>query len=890
MGSGVNKQNFWKKDWFLGLLIILAFVGLYPTGITQGIERWAYDMGLNATSAEPSEQIAVLTIDEKSLETVGRWPWSRHIHAQAIAKLNAAGAKVIGHTAFFFEPQEDPGLAVVLDIDEYMTSTGLSRIDMDPETGEEFSAPGEEFDRLIEEASALKNSDSLIEGIDFVGSSVLGIQDKIQQAKILLDGDKALGDVVAETGNVVLPTFMFLGETYGKPDFETPEYVKQFALTSTLKQNEQYPETAYAMQFPTEKVSSFAAGMGHLNAILDVDGSARSEALVVDYYGELYPSMSLMLAAKSLNLDISEILVTGTPSVKVGKLNIVTDNSLKMHAFYYSGEQGQQPFSVNSFSDFFFDVIPAEQFAGKTVLIGATAAGLGTTLVTPVSSEMAPVMALAHNLSSILQEDFFTKPGWTIWVELFSFILVALFLMALLPRLNAQNGALVSLAIIVLCIGTHFILMTTQRMWIPLMTPVVMLVLGYILLTTKRFFVSEKGKESADQESAESNRMLGLAFQGQGQLDMAFEKFRKCPKDEQLAEALFNLALDYERKRQFAKSANVYNYIYDFAPKFKDVAERLDRSKKMEETIIIGPGGGNLGPSLMASGDDVEKPQLGRYEIIKELGKGAMGMVYLGNDPKISREVAIKTMALSQEFEGDALQDAKDRFFREAETAGRLNHPNIVVMLDAGEEHDLAFIAMEFLKGSDLADNVKKDTLLAPALVFDILFKCASALDYAHSLNVVHRDIKPANIMYEPNEKEVKITDFGIARITDSNQTKTGTILGTPSYMSPEQLAGKHVDGRSDLFSLAVMAFQMLSGELPFQGDSMASLMFQIANEPHPKLRSINPKLPPELEKFFDKGLAKDPDQRFATGKAFANGLKTCLAAAKKRQAGSAAS
>lgn len=888
----MNKQNFWKKDWFLGLVIVASFIGLHlSTGITQGIERWAYDWGLNATSAEANQQIAVLTIDEKSLETVGRWPWSRHIHAQAIAKLKASGAKVIGHTAFFFEPQEDPGLAIIKNLDEYMAAGGLSRIEVDPNTGQSVILPGEEFDRLIEKASSMNKGASLIEDIDFLSSSVLGIQDKIEEAKILLDGDQALGNVIADAGNVVLPTFMFLGEAFGKPDADTPEFVKQFSMNSAIKKDQQQPLTAYLLQYPTEKVAAAAAGMGHLNAILDIDGSARSEALVVDYFGEYYPSMSLMLATKTLNLDLSDVLVTGAPSVKVGKLNIKTDDQLRMLAFYYPDKAGRSVFSVNSFSDFYFDVIPAEQFKGKTVLIGATAAGLGTTLVTPVSSAMPPVLALAHNLSSILQEDFFTKPNWSIWVEIFAFVFVGLFLTALLPRLNAQNGALISLGIIALCLATHFVLMTTQRMWIPLMTPIVMLTLGYILLTTKRFFVSEKGKESADLESAESNRMLGLAFQGQGQLDMAFEKFRKCPKDEQLAEALFNLALDFERKRQFAKAGNVYSYIYDFAPKFKDVAARLDRSKKMEETIIIGAGGGgSLGPSLMSSGGGVEKPKLGRYEIIKELGKGAMGMVYLGNDPKISREVAIKTMALSQEFEGDALQDAKDRFFREAETAGRLNHPNIVVMLDAGEEHDLAYIAMEFLKGRDLADHVKPDKLLPPAAVFDILFKCASGLDYAHSLNVVHRDIKPANIMYEPNAKEVKITDFGIARITDSNKTKTGTILGTPSYMSPEQLSGKHVDGRSDLFSLGVMAFQMLCGELPFQGDSMASLMFQIANEPHPKIRSINPKLPPELEKFFDKALCKNPDQRFATGKEFSDGLKACLAAAKKRREEKAAS
>jgi eukaryotic-like serine/threonine-protein kinase len=888
----VNNQNFWKKDWFLGLVIVVSFAALHlTTGVTQGIERWAYDWGLNATSAQSNQQIAVLVIDEKSLETVGRWPWSRHIHAQAIEKLTISGAKVIGHTAFFFEPQEDPGLAIIKNLDEYMLDSGLSKVEIDSSTGQSIIVPGEEFERLSEKATNINKGvrAGLIEDIDFIASSVLVIQNKIDEAKVLLDGDRALSKTISASGKVVLPTFMFLGEAYGKPDFETPRYVQQFSLANTIQKNQQQPLTAYNLQFPIETVAASVAGMGHLNAVLDIDGSARSDALVIDYFGQHYPSMSLMLAAKTLNLDLSEVLITDAPSVKIGKLNIKTDKELKMLTFYYPDVSGAPAFSVNSFSDFYFDVIPADQFKGKTVLIGATAAGLGTTLVTPISSAMPPVLVLAHNLSSILQEDFFTSPGWTLWIVVFSFVFVGLFLTALLPRLNAQYGALISLAIIALCLGAHFLLMTTQRLWIPLMTPIVMLIIGYLLLTTKRFFVSEKGKESADLESAESNRMLGLAFQGQGQLDMAFEKFRKCPKDEQLAEALFNLALDFERKRQFSKSGNVYSYIFDFAPKFKDVADRLERSKKMEETMIIGSGSG-LGPSLMISGDGVEKPKLGRYEIIKELGKGAMGMVYLGNDPKISREVAIKTMALSQEFEGDALQDAKDRFFREAETAGRLSHPNIVVILDAGEEHDLAYIAMEFLKGRDLSDHIKPDKLLAPATVFDIILKCASGLDYAHSLNVVHRDIKPANIMYEPNTKEVKITDFGIARITDSNKTKTGTILGTPSYMSPEQLSGKHVDGRSDLFSLVVMAFQMLCGELPFQGDSMAALMFQIANEPHPKIRSINPKLPQELEDFFDKGLSKDPDKRFKTGKELSNGLKTCLIAAKRRHEKNSAS
>ena len=156
---------------------------------------------------------------------------------------------------------------------------------------------------------------------------------------------------------------------------------------------------------------------------------------------------------------------------------------------------------------------------------------------------------------------------------------------------------------------------------------------------------------------------------------------------------------DYERKRQFNKAENAFRYIADQNPKFKDIAERVGRAKAMSETVILGGTGGHPGGTVILPGGGVEKPMLGRYQVEKELGKGAMGVVYLGKDPKIGRVVAIKTMALSQEFDADELQDVKDRFFREAETAGRLNHPNIVTIFDAGEEHDLAYIAMEFLKG-----------------------------------------------------------------------------------------------------------------------------------------------------------------------------------------------
>jgi serine/threonine-protein kinase len=313
---------------------------------------------------------------------------------------------------------------------------------------------------------------------------------------------------------------------------------------------------------------------------------------------------------------------------------------------------------------------------------------------------------------------------------------------------------------------------------------------------------------------------------------------------------------------------------------YKDLQERMKRSTQMSETVILGGAGGHPGGTMVLGGG-AEKPMLGRYQVEKELGKGAMGVVYLGKDPKIGRVVAIKTMALSQEFEPDELVEVKARFFREAETAGRLNHPNIVTIYDAGEEHDLAYIAMEFLKGKDLVPYSKPGNLLPLPRVMSIMARIADALDYAHAQNVVHRDIKPANIMYEPESDTVKVTDFGIARITDSSKTKTGMVLGTPSYMSPEQLAGKKIDGRSDLFSFGVMFYQMVTGQLPFQGESMAQLMFCIANEPHKDPREINPGLPVCVSAIINRLLTKNLEQRYQSGKEVATYIERCAASMK---------
>lgn len=268
--------------------------------------------------------------------------------------------------------------------------------------------------------------------------------------------------------------------------------------------------------------------------------------------------------------------------------------------------------------------------------------------------------------------------------------------------------------------------------------------------------------------------------------------------------------------------------------------------------------------------------QLGRYLIEREIGRGAMAAVYLGRDPKINRVVAIKALPLAREFGDEELEEARRRFFREAETAGRLNHPHIVTVYDAGEDHGLAYIAMEFLSGQPLSESASASKLLPASLVLEVLARVADALAHAHRQNVVHRDIKPANIMFDRATDGLKITDFGIARLTDSGTTKTGIVLGTPSFMSPEQLEGRTVQGASDLFSLGVSLYHLLTGQLPFRADSMTGLMFKIANDAHPPLRGIRPDLPGFLEAILNRALQKRAADRFQSGAEMASAMRNC--------------
>ncbi|MDH3537538.1 MAG: serine/threonine-protein kinase [Gammaproteobacteria bacterium] len=873
------KTRFWSSDWFAGLLITIVVVVFSGTAPFQSLERTFYDWGVRSTDLLPSEKISVIAIDDQSINNIGRWPWPRDLHAELINRLADGGAKVIGQTVFFLEPQVDPGTLYIRELIEFFSNASFNDVPADIDAlGAMLEIEGK--NRAVAEILRFYLQSSMNTRLS---RDIETLKSSLFEAEQALNTDAKLAASLEKANNVVLAMVFYLGTPRGKPDKELPPYVLKNSINQirdriSAQASGLYPIPTVDALSPIPEIGQYAAAIGHLNSLPDIDGGVRSEPLVLLHYDRYYPSISLQIAARSLNLSTDDIRVNLAESVELGSLTIKTDSQLQMNTFFYSDIQGFPAFQVDSYYDVFTGKIPIEKYKDKIVLIGPTATGVGTPQVTPINPSMAPVLTLAHSVSSILNEDFFIEPEWGIWARMGMFLLVALYLMLLLPRLKAGVAFVVSLMFALALVATHYILMTGSTMWIQLMTPGALLVIGYLLMTTKRFLVTERGKARSDVESAESNRMLGIAFQTQGQLDMAFEKFRKCsPVDEQVLEAMYNLALDFERKRQFNKATSVYQYMARHDKSFRDIETRMSRAQKMEETVMLGGSGGHAGGTLMLDQAGIEKPMLGRYEVEKELGKGAMGIVYLGKDPKISRVVAIKTMALAQEFDEDELDEVKERFFREAETAGRLNHPYIVTIYDAGEEHDLAYIAMEFLKGHDLARYCKPDNLLDVRKVISIVARAAEGLDFAHKQNVVHRDIKPANIMYEPESDTIKITDFGIARITDSSKTKTGMVLGTPSYMSPEQLAGKKVDGRSDLFSLGVMLYQMISGSLPFKADSMASLMFKITNEEAADVRSIRAEIPEALAAVIDKALTKDVDQRYQTGAEFASALKVFL-------------
>ncbi len=478
-----------------------------------------------------------------------------------------------------------------------------------------------------------------------------------------------------------------------------------------------------------------------------------------------------------------------------------------------------------------------------------------------IGQDVNRLQILADSLSSLQAEAMYYTPSQSWWLQPALLALVVIYLLWPLSLLPKSSGLFLGAFLVMGIISVQPVLLILKGIWWPTINILLLMLIGQLVV-----YVYASGQailNSLLKQQQNAWFQLGHYQYAKGDYETSITSLLKCGADEGALSDLYEIALGFERKRQYDRALQVYTDISDRCKNYKDIQKRIISITGFtsEQTKVLSPN--QLQKTLVRS--QMELPEFGRYKIEKELGRGAMGVVYLGRDPKINRKVAIKTLDYSQ-FSKKELGTVKNRFFREAEAAGRLSHSNIVTVYDMGEEQDFAFIAMDYVSGVPLSDYTMNETLLPVREVYRIIQIVAQALDYAHAQNIVHRDIKPGNVMYNPDDKQVKITDFGIARITDSVKTRTGSFMGSPSYMAPEQMTGARVDGRADIYSLGVSFYQLLTGALPFEADSLANLAYKITNEKYCPVREARADLPASATRIINKALQKKPEKRYATG------------------------
>jgi Protein kinase domain/CHASE2 domain len=584
---------------------------------------------------------------------------------------------------------------------------------------------------------------------------------------------------------------------------------------------------------------------GHLWFEPDLDGTVRMEHPVLE---DLDPIPSLALASLQ---TISALHAHGRGEHGAGAADA-------------RGTWGTDPRRIRFLDgEAFARVTPADLVASQALLTDriVLAGHDFPRRDTPVGA-MSEHELVANVLSSYRHDAFVTAP-WGLAAAAWALTLLTLLGLARKPRWLVRLGWALPVSGTLGLFGISGALLAFASVWMPVTAPAV-------IFATAGSLIAMHPRRRFRSPRRESTPNLARELFAHGKLTEAWAIYREIPPTKDLLVELYDLAKALEHAGYLELAADVFHRITLVDARFRDAAKLLVTTSHSRSH-----GSGSV-VALQLRG--ALPDHLGRYELLEPIGQGSAGKVFLGRDPKINRLVAIKVIDLLAEYEPDELEEGKDQFRREAETAGRLNHPDIVTVFDIGETDGLAYIAMEYLKGRHLSDFAHADSLLPTPLVLELGARVADALDYAHSQNVVHRDIKPANIMYDSVSDSLKITDFGIARLIDVSRTRTGIVLGTPSYMAPEQLEGRNVNGHTDLFALGVTIYELLTGRLPFRGASMTKLMFVIANEPHQPMTALRPDLPQPLDALLDTALAKDPADRFQSGAEMAHALREVAA------------
>lgn len=757
--------TLWDHGWVATVVVLVAVcASWWFTDRYQLLERRWYDQMVAATHPATSPDLAVITIDDPSLATLGPWPWSREILARMIDTLTMAGTRSIVLTVPLSGPEGEQALAQLQRIAGTVTE--------DPELAAHPRLPG-----------------------------------LLMQAQEVLDSDTRLASSLRYNGHVLL----------------TAPIARPAGASGSI-----------AVQWPLSVLEAAAFGTGHDDWQPDSDGVVRGMQPLLDVTNRQIKALALWIWADARGVGLDQLQIRlNRREMQLGTHSAPLDAQGRMRAITGSGGPGQADILRISAHTLLAGKVPPRTLAGKIVLVGITTPTLVPLLRTPNDVQVAPVDALASTAAGLVSGQLVRSPVWGDLLAVSLLLCIGAYLVLLAPQLaQVSSLALSSLLGTALLVGSH-LAFTQSHVWLPPMLPLLGLLAGHLTL--------------AAWQQARLRWGPGRVHDHEAGVDESLLR-------EDVPEPLPSI----------------------HEPPALQPAEPPTRPPAFEPAVE--PTATPTGTPPSSTPQGARWPSLGRFQLDRELGHGAMGRVYLAHELATSRVVVIKTLSLAQEFEGLTLKEARRRFLHEAEAAGRLHHPNIVRIHETGEERGLAYIAMEWLHGRNLVAHTQMNNLLPVTDVLEICARVADALAYAHSQGVIHRDIKPANVMIDPVRGQVTVTDFGIARIIDGRSTRTGLMLGSPLYMSPEQLLGRTIDGRSDLYSLGVMMFQLLTGELPSKGESLAELISAITTQEAPDARRLRPNLPQAVAEVVALALEKQPELRYRNGQDMATDLRLVAA------------
>ncbi|RKX22446.1 MAG: hypothetical protein DRP35_01935 [Candidatus Zixiibacteriota bacterium] len=805
------------------VFVVLLYMNNF--GPMENLQKSVNDTLSKFTSNDTnSPNIALVTIDAKSMDKYGKWPWNHDLIADLIAATASGEPKTIV-------------VDFPLNEDVYQDSSGYTQI-------------------LAEQLSWVKN--------------------------------------------VVLPYDIALA-TFRRSKTNNPDYLFNYSIQVNNRLGLMEEESSLLVRkvfLPADKVIEANPYLGFEYIMPDNDRTLRHQSLVMNYEGYYYPSQTLLAAANFLNVKPELIKIYEGSHIDLNdKVQIPINKKSEMYLNFSSGNQFAK-YSAAKILDEGFDF---KRFKNKLIYICIDDVGLTEFFTTPINPETEKFIIKSTAIDNIISKNLLAEKYDMGLISLLILFGLGGLCAFILPQVSNMYRMIILFAGFMLLANLNYFLFSSfkviaETVYVALELFLFMLVSPILDSQLINGDESEAGSKKKNLPKFEMDKSLTDSQPVKTKEIFDTEKQEENQQTEMIAKSNRNIdnfndetppLLDNneETEKTTATPISGINTDTDIPP-----VEDIDNKEIEEDLKIVSTHADSQETNINKEEPIVETSMtppsgmisnLGRYQITGKLGKGAMGIVYKGIDPAIDRPLALKTIRLDFINDQSEMEDLKERLGREAQAVGKLSHPNIVTIYDVGSEGSLQYIAMEYLEGQTLEDMIKKKTKFNYRIISQIIIQICRALEYAHSKNIVHRDIKPANIMIQ-NDYQVKVMDFGIARIDSNSMTKTGIAMGTPNYISPEQLQGLDIDNRSDIFSLGVLMYELLLSKRPFNGENITSLIYSILNKEPEKPSNVKPQIPLLFDHIIEKALRKKPSDRYQSASEVISDLAEFVAAFTK--------